>query len=350
MAIVSDVESFGIKTPYFLCNAVSCIGGREENQDSATIIETRRGVLVVVCDGMGGMAGGATASSTAVNVISEYVSRPEREDDIDDDNRITLIKAISEANSKLYEMSENTPGLHGMGTTVTALLINEDKASVAFVGDSRIYQIRDGRKVFRTFDHSMVFEMVRKKIITEEQARLSAQSNVILRALGLKEEVEIESYDLPYDKGDLFLLCTDGIWGTMPERELLKRVSVRKHPQVVTETLARNIHNDAIRAGGGHDNLTAAIVKTTSDSNLRSKMEKKITIALEVCAALLLLSLAVNAVLSGRSSRVEKKYQAEITAICDSVQAEKQALRDSLQAHPGDMAFVNKYLGIPDNK
>lgn len=88
-----------------------------------------------------------------------------------------------------------------MGTTVTVLLINEEKATVAYVGDSRIYQIRKGRKIFRTFDHSMVFRMVKKKIITEEQARLSAQSNIILRAVGLKPDLDVDVFDLPYDKG-----------------------------------------------------------------------------------------------------------------------------------------------------
>lgn len=326
--MANEIESFGIETPLFLNNAVSCIGGREENQDSTTIIETRRGLLVVVCDGMGGMAGGATASSTAVKVISEYVSMLGEEDDIEADNRMTLIKAISQANSKLFEMSQTVPGLAGMGTTVTALLINEDKASVAYVGDSRVYQIRGGRKIFRTFDHSMVFEMVKKKIITEEQARLSSQSNIILRALGLKEDVDIEAYDLPYDKGDVFLLCTDGIWGTMPEKELLKRVSQKQHPKVVSETLAMNVHNDAIRGGGGHDNLTAAIVKTNIDSKTRSIMERKIKTALAACLVVLLLSLALNAIMTTKAIRTNVKYN----NLRDSIESSKKVQQPQIDS------------------
>lgn len=296
--MANDIETYGNDNRMFLNNVVSCIGGREENQDSCLITDTRRGLLVLVCDGMGGMAGGAVASAEAVKAISEYVSRPENEDDIDDDNKSTLIKAIASANNVLLDIQEGNPGLKGMGTTVTALLINEDKATVAYVGDSRIYQLRNGRKVFRTFDHSMVFEMVRKKIITEEQARLSAQSNIILRALGQKREVNVDAFDLPYDKGDLFFLCTDGVWGRMPENELIKRLSEPQHPKVVTETLAMNIHNDALRSGGGHDNLTAAMVKTTVDSKYRSKMEDKIKKAFLVCAVLLLLSIIGNIVLA----------------------------------------------------
>ncbi|MBR1871958.1 MAG: serine/threonine-protein phosphatase [Bacteroidales bacterium] len=333
--MANDIESFGIENSLFPNNTVSCIGGREENQDSTTILETRRGLLVLVCDGMGGMAGGATASATAVNVISEYVSRPESEDDIDDDNRMTLIKAISEANSRLLQMEAEEPALSGMGTTVTALLINEEKATVAYVGDSRIYQIRRGRKVFRTFDHSMVFEMVRKKIITEEQARLSAQSNIILRALGQKPEIEVDAFDLPYDKGDLFLLCSDGIWGTLPEKELLRRLSTGKHPKVLTETLAMNIHNDAIRSGGGHDNLTAAMVRTTKDSKLRTKMEDKIKIALLSSLVLLLVSITCNIVLGYKLNKSAAKV-VQLQEQIDKIQNPQQ------EAQPSDADAANE--------
>ncbi len=308
--MANEIETFGIDNNLFLNNVVSCIGGRDENQDSCSITQTRRGLLVIVCDGMGGMTGGATASAETVRIIRDYVSKPASEDDIEDDNKSTLIQAIASANAALLAIQENNPGLSGMGTTVTVLLINEEKASVAYVGDSRIYQIRKGRKIFRTFDHSMVFEMVKKKIITEEQARLSAQSNIILRAVGQKSDIDVDAFDLPYDKGDLFLLCTDGVWGTMSEKELLKRVSERQHPKVVTETLAMNIHNDALRAGGKHDNLTAALVKTTKDSKLRSKMEDKIKKAFCVCLILLIVSVAANVALCCKLGSMTKGEKA----------------------------------------
>lgn len=248
------------------------------------------------------------------------MSKPVSEDDIEDDNKSTLIQAVSSANAALLAIQENNPGLRGMGTTVTALLINEEKATIAYVGDSRIYQIRKGRKIFRTFDHSMVFEMVKKKIITEEQARLSAQSNIILRAVGQKPDLDVDAFDLPYDKGDLFLLCTDGVWGTMSEKELIKRVSERQHPKVVTETLAMNIHNDALRAGGKHDNLTAALVKTTKDSKLRSKMEDKIKKAFCVCLILLIVSVVTNVTLCCKLRRVTKEEKTPIEKVDGTVE------------------------------
>lgn len=319
--MTNDIETYGADNPLFLNNVVSCIGGREENQDSCSISETRRGLLVIVCDGMGGMTGGAIASAEAVKIIRDYVSKPVSEDDIEDDNKSTLIQAVSSANAALLTIQENNPGLRGMGTTVTALLINEEKASIAYVGDSRIYQIRKGRKIFRTFDHSMVFEMVKKKIITEEQARLSAQSNIIiLRAVGQKPDLDVDAFDLPYDKGDLFFLCTDGVWGTMSEKDLIKRVSERQHPKVVTETLAMNIHNDALRAGGKHDNLTAALVKTTKDSKLRSKMEDKIKKAFCVCLILLIVSVVANVALCCKLRRVTKEEKTPIEKVDGTVE------------------------------
>jgi serine/threonine protein phosphatase PrpC len=220
---------------------------------------------------MGGMAGGATASRMAVQAITEYVSRPTSEDDIADDNRLTLIKAIQYANQQLLAYTVDHPELKDMGTTVTALLINETKATVAHVGDSRIYQLRGRKKVFRTFDHSMVFEMVKNKVITEEQARLSAQSNIILRAVGLKEELDVEARDLSYKKGDRFFQCTDGIWGTMPEKELIRRISQDQHPKVITESLAMFVNGEGKKQGSHHDNLSASLVFTTANSTFQEK-------------------------------------------------------------------------------
>ncbi len=266
-----EIESYSLANRLFPNNVVSYIGGREENQDSCGITETDRGLLVLVCDGMGGMAGGATASRMAVQAITEYVSRPTSDNDIADENRLVLIKAIQYANRQLLAYTVEHPELKGMGTTVTALLINETKASVAHVGDSRIYQLRGRKKVFRTFDHSMVFEMVRNKVITEEQARLSAQSNIILRAVGLKEELDVEAKDLSYKKGDRFFQCTDGIWGVLPEKELLHRITQRRHPKVVTESLAMYVNGEGERQGGHHDNLSASLVQTTKDSIFQEK-------------------------------------------------------------------------------
>ena len=165
----------------------SRVGGRSENQDSAGVKDTTLGFLVVVCDGMGGMQGGSIASQLAVQKILDTVASADKQGN----PSMTLIKAIRNANMAIIEEGNENPELHGMGTTVTALLLTPHSVITAYVGDSRIYQLRGGKKIFRTFDHSMVFEMVKKKVISEEQARLSAQSNVILRALGINPDTPV---------------------------------------------------------------------------------------------------------------------------------------------------------------
>jgi len=287
--MLQDLESFSFKSTDFPNNCISYIGGREENQDSCALTMTRRGFLAIVCDGMGGMKGGEIASRLATEEIIRYLDEPASEGDLDDENQMALRKAICSANMVVRTRALEKPSLSGMGTTVTALLVNEDKASVAYVGDSRVYQIRKGRKKFRTFDHSMVFEMVKEGVLTEEQARLSAQSNIILRALGTKDDIDVETYDLPYDKDDIFFLCSDGIWGSMPEKELIERIALNQSPKSVTEKLAAYVNNLGLKGGGGHDNLTAAMVVTTRNSKLRSKMEDKIK---KTCIALSILLVA----------------------------------------------------------
>ena len=281
-----------LKTPEFLTAfAESRIGGRMENQDSYGADETPFGYLITVCDGMGGGPGGKTASSIAVREIILGV----KEGGTDDTLRNILIKAVRRANLAIIEQSLEIPELSGMGSTCTVVLINKHSALIAHVGDSRVYQIRGKSKVFRTFDHSMVFDLVRQKVITEEQARLSAQSNVITRALGLKTDLEVEIAEVPYLAGDRFLLSTDGIHGSLPEAELIAAVSDRKHSLgAVTDTIATLVDGQGREEGGHHDNLTLAIVETNINSILKVKMDKRTKILVAALAALCLVSLCFN--------------------------------------------------------
>lgn len=274
-------------------------GGRSENQDFAGVAETSFGTLVVVCDGMGGMKGGATASRLAVTTILGYV----RDADFLDNPEMLLIKAIRAANTAVWEEGSANPELQGMGTTVTALLIGRSYALVAHVGDSRIYQLRKGKKVYRSFDHSMVFEMVRKKVITEEQARLSAQSNIIMKALGIQPDVEVKTHRLSYRKGDRFVLCTDGYWGVMPEDEFIDLISKPIHPNKVLESSCNTIEAVARKKGTDYDNLTAALIEMGCDSKMQPGLGKKAKITIAVLAVILAATLAFT--LSGANTRRE---------------------------------------------
>lgn len=252
--------------------AESRIGGRQENQDSFGAMQTSRGFLVTVCDGMGGGPGGKTASSIAVNEILTGINEGAADETVAN----VIIKAVRRANMAIIEAGNETPDLKGMGSTATVLLVSEQSAYVAHVGDSRIYQFRGKKKVFRTDDHSMVFDLVKQKVITEEQARLSVQSNVITRALGMRPDIEVEIHELPYEKGDRFLLCTDGIHGTMPEREFIKMATNTSSALgAVTDDISTYVDNLGRSNGGGHDNLTIAIVETKVKSKLRGSMSKQ---------------------------------------------------------------------------
>ncbi len=287
-----------LKTPEFIIGfAESRIGGRSENQDSYGSADTPYGYVVTVCDGMGGGPGGKTASSIAVNEIINGI----KEGNPDDTATNIVIKAIRRANLAIIEKGQETPALKGMGSTCTVLLISEDSAIVAHVGDSRVYQLRGKTKVFRTFDHSMVFDLVKQKVITEEQARLSAQSNVITRALGIKPDIEVDTMELPYQTGDRFMLTTDGIHGSVDEVTLIEMASDKKHALgTVTDEIATTIDGNGRKEGGGHDNLTLAIVETKINSKLRSKMNAKTKLLLGTVTLICLLSLVFNGILLGR--------------------------------------------------
>lgn len=268
----------------------SRIGGRKENQDSAGFRETELGSLIVVCDGMGGMQGGSVASQLAVQTILETVATADKKTN----PSTVLIQAIQAANSAIIEQGQSNPNLQGMGTTATVLLLTPYSALTAYIGDSRIYQLRNGKKIFRTFDHSMVFEMVKKKIISEEQARLSAQSNVILKALGVSAEIEVEIAERPYKKGDRFVLCSDGFWGAMPEDEFVRHLVESNPINKILESTANVVESIGRNSGHEFDNLTAAILEMNSNSILKEKMNRTAKITILILTVLLLISLAFN--------------------------------------------------------
>lgn len=281
--------------------AESRIGGRSENQDSYGWQETAMGYLVTVCDGMGGGPGGKTASTIAVNEIIAGVLEAEPDEKISN----VIIKAVLRANMAIIKAGNDNPKLKGMGSTATVLLVNKNSAYVAHVGDSRIYQLRGRSKIFRTFDHSMVFEMVAQGIITEEQARLSAESNVITRALGIKPDLEVDIQELAYEKGDRFLLCTDGIHGMLPDAEIVKMITTRKTALgVVADNLAVTVDDLGRMTGGGHDNLTLAVIETNINSKLKTKMSKKVKYIIMGLMALFVISASLNIIQCSSASSV----------------------------------------------
>lgn len=317
--------------------AESRIGGRPENQDSYGWQDTCFGYLVTICDGMGGGPGGKTASTIAVKEIVAGITEASKDEEIPN----IIIKAIRRANMAIIEAGNNNEALKGMGSTATVLLISDKSAFIAHVGDSRVYQLRGSRKVFRTFDHSMVFEMVAQGVITEEQARLSAQSNVITRALGVKPDVEVEIHEVAYEKGDRFLLCSDGIHGSMPEKELIKMVANKNGKLgAITDDIATFVDNLGRTSGGGHDNLTLAIIETKINSKLKPKMSKQTKFLIMGLVALAVISVSLNLIQLSGSSKGGFATADSTTVLKDSIVRQN----DSIQVLNKSLADINEQV------
>lgn len=264
-------EEKGLDTERYTCYGKSMIGGRNENQDSFDYVSAEARLVATVCDGMGGANGGAVASQKAVETITGYFSE-NHQTETGEEQAAASVKA---ANDAVYQEAVEKPALRGMGTTATVALIDETAAYIAYAGDSRIYQIRDGKKIFRTFDHSRVFELVKAKRITEEEARLRPDSNVIMRALGIRPEIMVDTAKLPYKKGDRFVLCCDGVWGSMPEKELIRMFSASGTVKDVVESITSAVDDIGKKAGGHHDNLTVIVVEMKVDSKYQPSILKR---------------------------------------------------------------------------
>jgi serine/threonine protein phosphatase PrpC len=315
-------------------------GGRTENQDFYGTAKTPYGELIVVCDGMGGHNGGRHAAEKAVQIILNSLLISSNKKPVE-----ALNKAIENANSFIWKESQSFILGKGMGTTVVALLLTPDKAICAHVGDSRIYQLKEGKILHRTFDHSHVFELVKAGLINEEQARLSEKSNIITRGLGIRATVDIEITDnLSYQKGDRFLLCTDGIWGAVPENELVEMVSQKSDIETIITQLVDKIDAIGFENGGRHDNLTAALFEIESSSIIQnsevkqSGSTKKIPTSrskrlIYLLLILLLGSMVVDLCFVMQKKPVVKKIEKKM--IIKHIHKEKQQTADSSnQSHP----------------
>ena len=240
-------------------------GGRPENQDDYGAAETPLGFLFIVCDGMGGGPAGKTASYMVKYEIINALKGCNQQTPCDKAFRM----AVGIAHETLLRKMEEMPALIGMGSTFVAVLISGHSAFIAHAGDSRCYHIRGKRLLYCTQDHSLVGELVRKKALTEEQARTSPQSNIITRGLGSVSNNTPDIVEVPYKKGDKFILCTDGVWGIMPHKELMKRFTVKVDNKIILNDLSVEIDRIGNRNGGYHDNHTMGIIEMDCSSSLK---------------------------------------------------------------------------------
>lgn len=222
---------------------------RAQNEDSCDEFEGTQGTrLLVVADGMGGHRGGATASRVAVETIGRVFAEG------CDPPDAMLRHAFETANRGVFELAAETPGLLGMGTTCVALLLEPGEGGwVAHVGDSRAYRMRDGCLESLTADHSVVAELERRGVVTPEEARVHPRRNELLRSIGVGHTVDVELAPVSVEKGDRFLLCSDGLCGVVREREI--EAVLRDGP---LDECARQLV-DLANGYGGPDNVTVQL-------------------------------------------------------------------------------------------
>ena len=218
---------------------------RANNQDAPIVSEKLR--LYGVADGMGGHKGGEVASTSARDDLL-------RELEGKTPSVAALSGAIEEVNRQIYHQQEHDDALTGMGTTLSVLWMSDNFVYIGHVGDSRVYLLRDGEFRQMTLDHSLVEQLVREGVLTEEEAQNHPMRNIITRAIGTDESVEVDVVAEERRKGDLWLACSDGLHGLVDDRQM--RDALRQYaPEKAADVLLK-----AALDAGGRDNVTLVIV------------------------------------------------------------------------------------------
>jgi PPM family protein phosphatase len=227
---------------------LSHVGAVRENNEDAVYCDVKNGVFIVA-DGIGGKEAGEVASATAVRIVAEKAWS-----DRETDAAVTLREAFYEANDFLYHKGKK-PNLEGMGTTLTAAAVRGDIISIVHVGDSRAYLINKEGILQLTQDHSLVAQLQREGQITEEEARTHPHRNILLRSIGQEALVEIDTIEIAWQKGDYLLLCSDGLYNMVEEKEMQVTTLRVAELRTAVEFLA-----EAAFKRGGYDNISLVLV------------------------------------------------------------------------------------------
>ena len=236
---------------------------REHNED--TIASDVDAGLLVLADGMGGYNAGEVASGIAVKTITNLVREGLAREDLGSLDRATgltrpsivLRDAITRANKIIYQTARSQAECEGMGTTVVAALFYDNRISIAHVGDSRLYRQRGSQISQVTMDHSLLQELVDRGFYSPEEAQRAANKNYVTRALGVEPQVEVEVQEHPVDKGDIFILCSDGLSDMVEDDDIHLTMSTFS---ASLETVAKQLiqlSND----NGGRDNVSIILAQ-----------------------------------------------------------------------------------------
>ncbi len=229
---------------------------RKENQDAYLIREADGHTICVVCDGMGGTAGGQLASRIAVETFADALERALCPDMTPQELCEASSVAVSQANEAIRDAARKEPEYQNMGTTLVSAVSYDGGAVITNVGDSRAYHVTKERIARVTKDHSLVERMVDRGDITAEEARRHPNRNLITRALGPDADAQCDGYICPMEAGEQLLLCTDGLVSTVTDTEMLHEILHRPDGQ---ECLAHLM--EIAKSQGAPDNVTAVLMK-----------------------------------------------------------------------------------------
>jgi len=236
---------------------------RSNNEDSFKLVPELN--LFILSDGMGGEAHGEVASNLAVEAIAAHCLEGGQKPDVPylvepraelDEKTNRLASAVQLANKMIYESAQKHAAQRGMGATVVAVWINEQRLSVAHVGDSRVYLLRAGEFQQITDDHSLVAEQVRRGILTREQAESSDMQSVLIRALGIEPEVQVDADEHLLMEGDTLVLCSDGLSRMVSDLEIASTLLSRTGMQSTADRLI-----ELANEYGGEDNVSVVLVR-----------------------------------------------------------------------------------------
>jgi protein phosphatase len=256
-------DVFAASAPGFDVAARTDVGRRRANNEDNFSVVPELG-LFVLSDGMGGEAAGELASKITVEEVARHMKEAAGNGSAvmgeanPQFSPLTnhLAGAIRRSNRVIWEAAQHHASQRGMGATVVAAVLQQPVLSIAHVGDSRIYLLRDGQLQQLTQDHSLVMEQVRRGLITREEAEHSDMANIIIRALGAEETVKVDLDEVYVMPGDHVVLCSDGLTKMIPDGGIAQVVAEAETAQQASERLV-DIANDA----GGEDNITVVVVR-----------------------------------------------------------------------------------------
>jgi PPM family protein phosphatase len=243
---------------------VSDTGMKRPHNEDSTVTDPTMG-LAVVADGMGGYKAGEVASAIAAKAILDIVRgdiQAAREKVRDPESELSVEAAlvrdsITNANRHIFKTATEVPQCHGMGTTVVVVLFYNNMATIAHVGDSRVYRLRDGDLAQITNDHSLVQELIDRGFFTPEEAEANTPKNLVTRALGIDQTVEVDIQEEATRPGDIYLLCSDGLNDMVDDEEI--RLTLSKYSANLVEAAHELVR--LANESGGKDNISVVLAR-----------------------------------------------------------------------------------------